>query len=108
MGEHTPVNTLIVPLKRGILWDFLLPTRILATKDGRLDYEINTKYVEDVVFDTAVMPRRPDEDERKNYKFLAENYRDAVVMPWYRNTEHPVFYYVADVRLYLFWLMDLL
>ncbi|KAK6047796.1 hypothetical protein COOONC_14697 [Cooperia oncophora] len=56
------------------------------------------KYVEEVVQMMGDTPRIPSEEERRNFVFKPEDYRDAVVMPWYRNIEQPVFYYVAEVR----------
>lgn len=38
----------------------------------------------------------PD-DDRKNYVFNADEYRDAVVMPWYRNQDQPQYFYVAEI-----------
>uniref|UniRef100_A0A1I7XT52 Dicer-like protein 1 n=1 Tax=Heterorhabditis bacteriophora TaxID=37862 RepID=A0A1I7XT52_HETBA len=81
----TPINTLIVPLNRVVM------------SDGRWDYSINMKYVFEVVQNRGDMPRIPDSEQRKHYKFRAEDYKDAVVMPWYRNVEQPVFYYVAEI-----------
>ena len=75
----------------------LIERHSLVNSDGKIDYNINMKYVQDVVVNMTEIPRRPDEEERKKYKFRAEDYRDAVVMPWYRNLEQPNFYYVADV-----------
>uniref|UniRef100_A0A914SJX8 PAZ domain-containing protein n=1 Tax=Parascaris equorum TaxID=6256 RepID=A0A914SJX8_PAREQ len=43
------------------------------------------------------MPRVPDEEERKLFKFDVTKFQDAVVMPWYRDKEHPSFYYVAEI-----------
>lgn len=74
----------------------------LVITDNKIDYSINMTYVEQVVLNTDVMPRRPDEEDRKNYKFHPEDYRDAVVMPWYRNTDQPQFFYVAEVYASLF------
>lgn len=33
---------------------------------------------------------------------------DSVVMPWYRNTEQPNFYYVAEVGLVYSWLQTII
>uniref|UniRef100_A0A183GTM4 PAZ domain-containing protein n=1 Tax=Heligmosomoides polygyrus TaxID=6339 RepID=A0A183GTM4_HELPZ len=62
-----------------------------------LEYSINMKYVEEVVQMMGDMPRVPSEEERRAFIFKPEDYRDAVVMPWYRNLEQPVFYYVAEI-----------
>ncbi|PIO72940.1 PAZ domain protein [Teladorsagia circumcincta] len=48
------------------------------------------KYVEEVVQMMGDTPRIPSEEERRNFVFKPEDYRDAVVMPWYRNIEQPI------------------
>lgn len=85
LDEITPINTLIVPLNR------------ITVTGGKSDYSLNMKYVSDVFVSMGDIPRIPDPEERKNYKFRAEDYKDSVVMPWYRNLEQPVFYYVAQI-----------
>ncbi|VDM65385.1 unnamed protein product [Strongylus vulgaris] len=84
MDSSTPINTLIVPLHR-----------TASIFNDKFEYSINMKYVEEVVNMMGETPRVPDEEERRNFNPL--NYKDAVVMPWYRNLEQPVFYYVAEI-----------
>lgn len=62
-----------------------------------MSYTINMKYVSEVVANMENMPRIPKDEVRRQYKFNAEDYKDAIVMPWYRNLEQPVFYYVAEI-----------
>ena len=38
----------------------------------------------------------PDQ-ERKGFSFQAEDYKDAVIMPWYRNQDQPQYFYVAEI-----------
>ncbi|KAF1760045.1 hypothetical protein GCK72_008291 [Caenorhabditis remanei] len=83
VSATAPLNTLIVPLNK--------------CKDDEGTYSINMKYVTEVVANMENMPRVPTDDVRRKYKFDAENYKDAIVMPWYRNVEQPAFYYVAEV-----------
>lgn len=80
---NAPLNTLIVPLNK-----------VPGKEDG---YSINMKYVTEVVANMENMPRVPTDEARRQFKFNAENYKDAVVMPWYRNMEQPAFYYVAEI-----------
>lgn len=80
--SNAPLNTLIVPLNK--------------RKDD-MSYTINMKYVSEVVANMENMPRIPKDEVRRQYKFNAEDYKDAIVMPWYRNLEQPVFYYVAEI-----------
>lgn len=35
------------------------------------------------------IPHHIPDNERKDYKFNIEEYKDAVVMPWYRNQDQP-------------------
>ncbi|CAJ0597978.1 unnamed protein product [Cylicocyclus nassatus] len=86
MDSSTPINTLIVPLHRTV-----------SSVTDKFEYSINMKYVEEVVNMMGDTPRIPDEEERRNFKFNPQDYKDAVVMPWYRNLEQPVFYYVAEI-----------
>ncbi|EGT48937.1 CBN-DCR-1 protein [Caenorhabditis brenneri] len=78
---NAPLNTLIVPLNK-------------SKEEG---YSINMKYVSGVVANMENMPRVPTDEVRRKFKFDPENYKDAVVMPWYRNMEQPAFYYVAEI-----------
>lgn len=39
----------------------------------------------------------PTLEQRQQYKFQEEQFRDAVVLPWYRTADHPTYYYVAEV-----------
>ncbi|CAI4229108.1 unnamed protein product [Auanema sp. JU1783] len=84
VDANTPINTIVVPL-------------CIENIDGKNTYKINMQYLSDVVKNMGVMPRVPPAEERKNFKFRPEDYTDAVVMPWYRNIDHPVFYYVAEI-----------
>uniref|UniRef100_A0A1I7U3K6 Dicer-2 n=1 Tax=Caenorhabditis tropicalis TaxID=1561998 RepID=A0A1I7U3K6_9PELO len=80
--NNAPLNTLIVPLNK-------------SKESGT--YAINMKYVTEVVANMENMPRIPTDEVRRQYKFNPDDYKDAIVMPWYRNMEQPAFYYVADV-----------
>jgi len=60
-------------------WEFLQVVKYLSTK--RL--------------------RSLDETERQEFAFDASAYRDAVIMPWYRNQDQPQYFYVAEVCAHL-------
>ncbi|PAV60477.1 hypothetical protein WR25_10602 [Diploscapter pachys] len=85
--DTTPfTNTLLVPLNRTV------------DEKGNCEYEINMLYIEGVIKRKLIdQPRQPTDEERKLFKFDPSRYRDAVVTPWYRNLEHPVYYYVAEI-----------
>uniref|UniRef100_A0A915BN58 Dicer-1 n=3 Tax=Parascaris univalens TaxID=6257 RepID=A0A915BN58_PARUN len=84
--ENAPVSILIVPLRR---------ERNEVT--NQVDFKLDYTYVRNVVSSIGEMPRVPDEEERKLFKFDVTKFQDAVVMPWYRDKEHPSFYYVAEI-----------
>ena len=54
-------------------------------------------YVKAVVHTMGVMPRVPEDETRRKFEFNAEEWKDTVVMPWYRNVDQPMFFYVVDV-----------
>lgn len=66
-----------------------------------MDFKLDYAYVRNVVSSIDDLPRIPTEIERLAFKFDADKFRDAVVMPWYRDRDHPSFYYVAEVRVKL-------
>ncbi|XP_042895189.1 endoribonuclease Dicer isoform X2 [Parasteatoda tepidariorum] len=52
----------------------------------------------DLIFEqNTKKPQKASENERKNFKFITDDYQDAVVMPWYRNLDKPQFFYVAEI-----------
>ncbi|CAL8072692.1 unnamed protein product [Orchesella dallaii] len=59
---------------------------------------VDWKFI-DLIWSAKDVPRpKPKTDEdRKDYKFQAEEYIDAVVMPWYRNHDVPQYFYVAEI-----------
>ncbi|GMT08684.1 hypothetical protein PENTCL1PPCAC_30858 [Pristionchus entomophagus] len=85
LDETTPMQTIIVPLDR------------ISASDGSLDYSIKMDYVREVVDNMEEMPRVPTEDKRKEFKFIASEWEECVVMPWYRNVQQPTFFYVVDI-----------
>ncbi|VDM95207.1 unnamed protein product [Thelazia callipaeda] len=83
--DKAPVNLLIIPLRRE------------RNINGEVDFKFDYDYVRNIVSSIHKLPRIPNETERKNFKFDASKFQDAVVMPWYRDNEHPSFYYVAEI-----------
>lgn len=47
------------------------------------------------------VPQLIPDEARIEYKFDIENYKDAVVMPWYRNQDQPQYFYVAEICSFL-------
>lgn len=60
-------------------------------------YEISWEFVEIINKQKQVIARKISEEERENFVFCVEKYKDAVVMPWYRNLDKPQFFYVAEI-----------
>lgn len=63
-----------------------------------IDFKLDYAYVRNVVSSIDELPRVPTEVERQAFKFDTARFQDAVVMPWYRDRDHPSFYYVAEVN----------
>ncbi|EFO26258.1 hypothetical protein LOAG_02227 [Loa loa] len=84
--DKAPVNVLVVPLRRE-----------RNNKTNEVDFKLDYAYVRNVVSSIDELPRIPTEVERRAFKFDAANFQDAVVMPWYRDRDHPSFYYVAEI-----------
>jgi endoribonuclease Dicer len=61
------------------------------------DFVLDLAFVREVVAVIGVLPRVPDDDERREFKFDRAVFENAIVMPWYRNRETPHYYYVAEV-----------
>jgi endoribonuclease Dicer len=72
-------NVVVVPMRQGspptIDWTFLSHISTLATR--RL--------------------RSLSDSERAGFSFEASDYKDAVIMPWYRNQDQPQYFYVAEI-----------
>lgn len=71
---------------------FIVP--IIKTKNGK---EIDWNFLDVIERNAANMPAAVSEEHRKNLKFDPSKYRDAVVMPWYRNQDQPQYFYVAEI-----------
>uniref|UniRef100_A0A915PWG8 Uncharacterized protein n=1 Tax=Setaria digitata TaxID=48799 RepID=A0A915PWG8_9BILA len=84
--DKAPVNVLIVPLRRE-----------RNDETNEVDFKLDYAYVRNVVSSIDELPRVPTEAERLAFKFDAAKFQDAVVMPWYRDRDHPSFYYVAEI-----------
>jgi endoribonuclease Dicer len=46
-------------------------------------------------------PQFISDEERKNQQFDYNRFKDAVVMPWYRNQDQPQYFYVAEICYHL-------
>ncbi|KAK3931803.1 Endoribonuclease Dcr-1 [Frankliniella fusca] len=73
---------------------FIVPTRKERQDSAAVvDWEFL-----DCIYDRRNLSPKPvAECERKDFKFDACKYQDAVVMPWYRNQDQPQYFYVAEI-----------
>ncbi|GFV60263.1 endoribonuclease Dcr-1 [Trichonephila clavipes] len=72
-----------------------------VTQSNADELVIDWKFTDLILQQKNNKPRKPFDEERKNFKFITEDYQDAVVMPWYRNLDKPQFFYVAEICAYL-------
>ncbi|XP_054708066.1 endoribonuclease Dicer-like [Uloborus diversus] len=64
--------------------------------DGE-DCAIDWAFAESILRQRDRRPGKTSDEERRRFRFRTEEYRDAVVMPWYRNLDKPQFFYVAEI-----------
>ncbi|KAL9891941.1 endoribonuclease Dcr-1 isoform 1-T2 [Glossina fuscipes fuscipes] len=72
---------------------FIIPT--VKTDDG--SKVIDWSFLELIEENANMMPTAVPEEIRHATEFDAEKFKDAVVMPWYRNQDHPHYFYVAEI-----------
>lgn len=71
---------------------FIIPT----ITDGD-STEIDWDFLQLIYENKDVRPEHIPSEERVNYQFDSSKYRDAVIMPWYRNQDQPQYFYVAEI-----------
>nr|KAF7402076.1 hypothetical protein H0235_015412 [Vespula pensylvanica] len=74
----------------------IVPIR-LTTANEELDVHIDWDFLECIYDNRNATPIKVPEEERKNFKFDASKYYDAVIMPWYRSRDQPQYFYVAEI-----------
>ncbi|GFU19604.1 endoribonuclease Dicer [Nephila pilipes] len=72
-----------------------------VTQSNADELVIDWKFTDLILQQKNGKPKKPSDEERRNFKFVTEDYQDAVVMPWYRNLDKPQFFYVAEICAYL-------
>lgn len=70
---------------------------ILFSVNNKEEYFIDWQFADVIYKQKSGRPGKVSENERQNFKFVVEDYQDAVVMPWYRNLDKPQFFYVAEI-----------
>ncbi|TRY73759.1 hypothetical protein TCAL_02552 [Tigriopus californicus] len=84
--ERAESNILIVPLKK-------------QTSEGMVTKNVDWKFL-DVIKEfcsTKAEPQKYDTEKGEKFEFGANDFTDAVVMPWYRNQDQPQYFYVAEI-----------
>ncbi|XP_017475087.1 PREDICTED: endoribonuclease Dcr-1 [Rhagoletis zephyria] len=71
---------------------FIVPT--LKKDGGKL---IDWDFLELIERNSSMMPTPVPDELRKCTDFDANKFKDAVVMPWYRNQDQPQYFYVAEI-----------
>lgn len=76
---------------------FVVPT----IKDANNMVDVDWAFLELIAEKCDQMPQEVPESIRKSQEFDRDKFRDAVVMPWYRNQDQPQYFYVAEICDYL-------
>uniref|UniRef100_A0A034VQZ7 ribonuclease III n=2 Tax=Bactrocera dorsalis TaxID=27457 RepID=A0A034VQZ7_BACDO len=71
---------------------FIVPT-IKSNSRKVIDWD----FLELIERKSTMMPSPITDDLRKSIEFDANKFKDAVVMPWYRNQDQPQYFYVAEI-----------
>lgn len=75
---------------------FVVPT---VESCGRI--KIDWKFLDVIYSQPHIQPKFKLDENRGSVEFNDEAYKDAVVMPWYRNQEQPQYFYVAEICRFL-------
>ncbi|KAK1137182.1 hypothetical protein K0M31_001706 [Melipona bicolor] len=65
--------------------------------DGESDVTVDWNFLECIYANRNAGPTKIPEEDRKDFKFDASKYHDAVIMPWYRSQDQPQYFYVAEI-----------
>ncbi|CAK9807565.1 Endoribonuclease dcr-1 [Anthophora plagiata] len=65
--------------------------------DEQSDVTVDWDFLESIYKNRNTVSTKISEDVRKNFKFDASKYHDAVIMPWYRSQDQPQYFYVAEI-----------
>lgn len=76
---------------------FVVPT----IRDANDLVNVDWSFLELIAEKCDQMPKEVPESIRKVQEFNSDKFRDAVVMPWYRNQDQPQYFYVAEICDYL-------
>ncbi|XP_078036312.1 endoribonuclease Dcr-1 isoform X2 [Augochlora pura] len=65
--------------------------------DDELNVTVDWDFLECIYGSRNSVPAKVAEEIRKDFKFDASRYHDAVIMPWYRSQDQPQYFYVAEI-----------
>ncbi|XP_050314512.1 endoribonuclease Dcr-1 isoform X2 [Anthonomus grandis grandis] len=74
---------------------------IVPTIDEEDTVKVDWKFIDIIYENLNFVPHMIPDEDRKGYKFNIDEYKDAVVMPWYRNQDQPQYFYVAEICSFL-------
>uniref|UniRef100_A0A1B0DCA1 ribonuclease III n=1 Tax=Phlebotomus papatasi TaxID=29031 RepID=A0A1B0DCA1_PHLPP len=77
---------------------FVVPTVKLNDEEG---IGVDWDFLRLISENADVLPQTVSEEERASQAFDANKFKDAVVMPWYRNQDQPQYFYVAEICFHL-------
>lgn len=69
-------------------------------REGR-NIEVDWKFLALIQQNINTTPQYVGDEDRKNRPFDYNKFKDAVVMPWYRNQDQPQYFYVAEICYHL-------
>ncbi|XP_055632857.1 endoribonuclease Dcr-1 [Toxorhynchites rutilus septentrionalis] len=75
---------------------FIVPT---ITRENAVT--VDWEFIDKIAKNVDKMPNIIPEVDRKDYAFDSNQFKDAVVMPWYRNQDQPQYFYVAEICYHL-------
>nr|XP_029717928.1 endoribonuclease Dcr-1 isoform X1 [Aedes albopictus] len=75
---------------------FIVPT---ITRESAVTVDWN--FIDIIAKNVDKMPTFIPDENRKSYAFDSNQFKDAVVMPWYRNQDQPQYFYVAEICYHL-------
>lgn len=76
---------------------FIVPTIRTSEVNGSDRVSVDWPFLETISRTHNRMPEPVPEKARRHSQFNIERFRDAVVMPWYRNMDQPQYFYVAEI-----------
>lgn len=76
---------------------FIIPT--IRTENNTI--EVDWPFLSIIAENVNKMPQFIPDTDRRDHNFDPNKFKDAVVMPWYRNQDQPQYFYVAEICYHL-------